>query len=193
MNKKLSIHDFAFRGLLAEESLDRAGRKRSTSIDLSTQEIESILSISELDSSLVAPARQMAAVYTTIAAFENSVRTLVRSVLIEAHGENWWKEAVPSSIRKTAEKRLEDEKATRWHSQRGENPINYTMLGNLAKIIEQNWDLFEPFVRSVEWVKGIFVSIEKSRNVIMHSGMLDREDVERIGILIRDWIKQVGA
>jgi len=27
----------------------------------------------------------------------------------------------------------------------------------------------------------------------MHSGSLDRPDVERIGIFIRDWVKQVGA
>jgi len=27
----------------------------------------------------------------------------------------------------------------------------------------------------------------------MHSGTLDAEDVARVGIYIRDWIKQVGA
>ncbi len=36
-------------------------------------------------------------------------------------------------------------------------------------------------------------TIERSRNVIMHSGNLQGPDVERVGILIRDWIKQVGA
>jgi hypothetical protein len=35
--------------------------------------------------------------------------------------------------------------------------------------------------------------LERSRNVIMHSGDLDQQDVERIGIHIRDWVKQVGA
>jgi hypothetical protein len=45
----------------------------------------------------------------------------------------------------------------------------------------------------VEWATSIFASIERSRNVIMHSGVLDIEDVERLGINIRDWIKQVGS
>lgn len=28
---------------------------------------------------------------------------------------------------------------------------------------------------------------------IMHSGILDNEDIERIGSCIRDWVKQMGA
>ena len=39
--------------------------------------------------------------------------------------------------------------------------------------------------------KEIFTTLEKSRNVIMHSGELGERDIERIGI--RDWISQVGA
>ena len=41
--------------------------------------------------------------------------------------------------------------------------------------------------------KEIFTTLEKSRNVIMHSGELGERDIERIGINIRDWISQVGA
>jgi hypothetical protein len=46
---------------------------------------------------------------------------------------------------------------------------------------------------SVEWVKAVFEAIERSRNVIMHSGTLGREDIERVGMNIRDWVRQVGA
>lgn len=46
---------------------------------------------------------------------------------------------------------------------------------------------------SLEWAKQIFTTLEKSRNVIMHSGELGERDIERIGINIRDWISQVGA
>lgn len=41
--------------------------------------------------------------------------------------------------------------------------------------------------------KGDISTIERSRNVIMHSGELSARDVERIGINIRDWISQVGV
>jgi len=32
----------------------------------------------------------------------------------------------------------------------------------------------------------------ESRNIVMHGGVLAKEDVERIGVNIRDWIRQAG-
>lgn len=71
--------------------------------------------------------------------------------------------------------------------------INYVDFGDLANIISQNYKMFEVHVVSLEWVKQIFNTLERSRNVIMHSGELGERDIERIGINIRDWISQVGA
>lgn len=45
---------------------------------------------------------------------------------------------------------------------------------------------------SIDWARQIIQTIERSRNVIMHSGELGRKDIERIGTNIRDWISQVG-
>jgi hypothetical protein len=135
----------------------------------------------------------MSIVYIAIAAFENSARALVTGAMLEGKGENWWDEAVSSKIRKRAEGRQEEDERHRFHSQRGSDPINYTDLTDLLNIINANWELFEPFLPSPEWAKSIFEAIERSRNVIMHSGTLGREDVARVGIHIRDWITQVGA
>ena len=134
----------------------------------------------------------MSIVYIAVAAFENGVRDLVSGVMLENEGENWWSK-VPKGIRETAEKRMQEEKQVRWHTQRGLEPINYTTLGNLTAIMRNNWTNFEPHIHSLEWATNVFDAIERSRNVIMHSGNLGREDVERLGIYIRDWIKQVGA
>jgi len=38
----------------------------------------------------------------------------------------------------------------------------------------------------------LLCALETSRNIIMHGGILELEDVERIGMNIRDWIKQAG-
>lgn len=134
----------------------------------------------------------MATVYTAIAAFENSVREFVVKVLLEHKGENWWEECVSEAIRKKAESRKKEEDKIRWHTPRGDSMINYTEFGDLASIMSQNHDLFEVHIVSVEWARQIFQTIERSRNVIMHSGELGRRDVERIGTNIRDWINQVG-
>ena len=81
----------------------------------------------------------------------------------------------------------------RWHTQRGDDPINYTEFGDLASIIGQNWGHFENHLDSLDWVRQMISTIERSRNVIMHSGELGLQDIERVGTAIRDWIRQVGA
>jgi hypothetical protein len=91
------------------------------------------------------------------------------------------------------EVRQADEEKHRFHTQRGDSPNNYTDLPDLLNLIRANWAHFEAFFPSPEWVKSIFDAIERSRNVIMHSGTLEAADIERVGINIRDWIKQVGA
>lgn len=188
-----SVYSFVFRGLLAEDALDASGRLNHTSSNkLADEEIVSRLSIELLDKDVVARALRMAAVYTAIASFENSVRRLVSSVLLEQVGADWWQTSVPNKVRERAESRQAEEIKIRWHTPRGDEPLNYTEFGDLIAIINQNWDKFEPFIRSLEWARQLTGTIERSRNVIMHSGELELEDIERIGGLIRDWVKQVG-
>ena len=66
------------------------------------------------------------------------------------------------------------------------------MLPNLASIIENNFVHFEPYLHNVAWVKSVFEVVERSRNVIMHSGSLSERDMARLGSLIRDWNSQVA-
>lgn len=146
-----------------------------------------------LDDECVESAKVMATVYTAIAAFENMVRQFVVKILMENKGENWWTECVSDKIRKSADSRKAEEDKIKWHTHRGTSMINYVDFADLANIMGQNYDLFEVHIVSLEWAKQIFTTLEKSRNVIMHSGELGERDIERIGINIRDWISQVGA
>ena len=187
------MYDFAFRGLLTEEALDRAGRIPTHIPGMREPGLVATLSLDLLDATFVGAAQRMAVVYTAVAAFENSARKLIQAVLLEEAGDDWWDKSVSERIRRKAETRRDEEEATKWHAQRGTDLINYTELGDLGNIMQNNADAFEPYVRSVDWAKAIFRVIERSRNVIMHSGTLDDEDVARVGINIRDWIKQVGA
>jgi hypothetical protein len=188
-----SVYEFVYRGQLAEEALDAAGRRRHHPSGLLDADVAAKLSLDLLDDSFVIPARRMATVYTAIAAFENTVRDLVSRTLLEEKGENWWDDCVSSNIRSRAERRQADEEKHRFHTQRGDAPINYTELHDLLNIVRANWTAFEAFVSTPEWAGSIFDAVERSRNVIMHSGTLDAADIDRVGINIRDWIKQVGA
>ena len=188
------IYAFVFKGLLTEEALDKTGRLQRFGLSAHLdEEVAARLPIDAFDDDLVSRAQRMAVVYVAITAFENSVREFVSKVLIEKVGADWWTKAVSDKIREKAETRRKDEEKVRWHTPRGDEPINYTEFGDLSALVGQNWTLFEDYVQSQDWMRQIISTVERSRNVIMHSGELGLRDVERIGTAIRDWVRQIGA
>ena len=188
------LYSFIMRGELAKVSLSSTeALSRHHSSDFIVQDYIKSLSLDLLDDEYVNAAKLMATVYTAIAAFENTVREFVVKILIENKGENWWEDFVSERIRNKAESRKAEEDKIRWHTQRGDSLINYTEFGDLASIMNNNFELFSDHIVSIEWARNIISTIERSRNVIMHSGELSPRDIERIGINIRDWISQVGV
>jgi len=187
------LYDFVFRGFLTKEALDQVSRRNRGPDEGLDEKIAARLPLESLDESTVAAGRRMAAVYVAVAAFENSARQLISKVLLEKVGANWWETSVAGNVRKKVEGRQTEEAKFKWHKARGGDPIDYTDFGDLGNIVGQNWAHFEALIPSLEWVKSLFDVVERSRNVIMHSGTLELEDIERVGINIRDWIKQVGV
>lgn len=189
------LYSFVFKGLLTEEALDTAGRKQKGDFSQAWEmEISKRLGITLIDEELVVKSRKMAIVYTAICAFENSVREFVAKKLLEEKGENWWKLCVKNEIQDKANGRKQSEKDVRWLTPRGDSMIYYTEFGDLISIMTKpdNWKFFEIHIGSIEWAKQIISTLEKSRNIIMHSGELAPTDIERVGMYIRDWIRQVG-
>lgn len=190
-----ALYSFVFRGLLTEEALDKAGRRRRSMFsDVWESEVARRLGIELLDEELVMKARKMAVVYTAICAFENSVRDFISKKLLEEKGENWWDLCVKAEIRQKADSRKQAEKDVRWLTQRGDSMIHYTEFGDLISIMAkpENWAFFEVHIGNIDWAKQIITTLEKSRNIIMHSGELEPKDIERVGTYIRDWVRQVG-
>ena len=111
--------------------------------------------------------------------------------MLEANGSDWWSK-VPDRIQKTVKSRMEEDAKFRWHGARGTAEINYCDFGDLSSIVVTNWAVFEDVVANLEWAKGLLGTLEKSRNIVMHGGVLAKEDTERIGMNIRDWIRQTG-
>ena len=180
------LYAFVMRGELTKVALEKTEvLSKHSSSDLLAQEYVKSLSLDLLDDECVNSAKIMATVYTAIAAFENMVRRFVVKILLEHRGEDWWEQSVSEKIRKSAENRKNDEEKIKWHTQRGLSMINYVDFGDLASIMSQNYELFEVHIVSIEWARQIFSTLERSRNVIMHSGELGKRDIERIGTNIR--------
>ncbi len=189
---KTVLYDFVYRGVLTEESLDKAGRKNKPGFsERSAEEIRKALSFDLMDRERLSQAQRMATIYTGIHAFENSVRHFVATGMADEHKEDWWSK-VPDKIQKRVKIRMEEEVKFRWHGARGGAEIEYCDFGDLSSIIVTNWSVFEAVLSDMEWAKATLSVLERSRNIVMHGGVLARQDIERIGINIRDWIRQAG-
>ena len=192
----MDFYSFVFRGLLAEEALDKSGRsKYFEEENFFSEELAKKLHFDEIDEKYVTQSKKMITVFATITAFENASREFIYNVLYDKYKANWWKNGVQKGIRDKAEKRKEYETKVKWHINRGDAMLSYIDFGDIPKIITSidNWELFEPYFESQEWIKMIFDNIEKSRNVIMHSGVLDDIDITRVGVNVRDWLHQINA
>jgi len=190
--KDLDLYSFVYRGVLTEEALDRAGRRRRSHFGSEeARSTQKSLSYEFLEADLLAEGQRMSVVYAAIHAFENAVRQMVTKAIAETHGEGWW-EKVPERIRKTSKTRMEEDAKFRWHGARGATDINYCDFSDLSSIIVTNWSVFDDLLGNMEWAKATLNTLEKSRNIVMHGGSLAKEDVERIGMNIRDWIRQAG-
>lgn len=186
------LYTFVYRGLLTDESLDKAGRKcRANLLPRDVDRIRDALSFELLDSERMARAERMALIYTAIHAFENTVRDYVSNAMAEEFQEDWWSK-VPAKVQTKVKTRVDDEAKFRWHGARGGAEIEYCDFGDLSSIIVVNWTVFEALLVDLEWVKSTLSVLERSRNIVMHGGVLARQDIERIGINIRDWLRQAG-
>ncbi len=186
------LYTFVYRGVLADANLDKTGRKRRLHFGPEdANQLRQALSYDMLDKERLADAQRMSIVYTAVHTFENMIRELVSKAMAEAHGEGWWSK-VPEKIQKKVTSRMEEDAKFRWHGARGASEITYCDFGDLSSIIVTNWQEFENVLSNMEWVKAVLNALEKSRNIVMHGGILAKEDVERIGMNIRDWIRQSG-
>lgn len=187
-----SIYSFVYRGLLTRTAV---ATSLGSEIDRADRVAEMVrrLPFELMDDDILNRAKEMAVIFTAICAFETSAREFIRRRLLEEIGDDWWEKCVPEKRRAKAESRRDEEDKIRWHAKRGESLIEYTEIEDLAAIITTQQEVFMPFIGSVDWSKNIFKTVEHSRNIIMHSGTLEPEDIERLAIAIRDWLNQVGG
>jgi hypothetical protein len=187
-----NIYSFVYRGLLTEEALDKVGRHRRKHFgNEEARELQKSLCYDLIEPDCLSDAQRMSIVYTAIHAFENMVRHLVVKAMQDHHGANWWQN-VPKKIRDKVKSRMEEDVKFKWHGARGASEINYCDFSDLSSIIVTNWIAFEDVLSNMEWAKAVLSTLEKSRNITMHGGLLAKEDVERIGMNIRDWTRQAG-
>jgi hypothetical protein len=157
---------------------------------------ETKINCPNVPTSILKDAKKMSEVYPYFYVFENSVRYFIIDTLESKYGKDWWALKVSSKSRGKATDRQNKEGRNRWHGKRGEHPIFYVDIDDLQKIITSNFEDFKnqlPAVdRPVEWLTNRIEEVEQSRNIIAHNNPLSDDDITRVRIYFKDWIKQIA-
>ncbi len=137
-------------------------------------------------------AYKMGQVYVALYCLENSVRNLIRKVLIEKLGKHWWDKAASEPMKRKLLERKSREAKNKWMTSRGADELNYMDWGDLISLIRKFQKEFEPFLGSTKFAELRLEELENLRNTIAHNGILPDDEITRIELYFKDWCKQVS-
>jgi len=145
-----------------------------------------------LSSAAIENAYKMGQVYVAIHCLENSVRNLIRIVLKEIFGEQWWDKAASNPMKRELAKRKSREGKNKWLTSRGADELNYIDWKDLLTLIRKFPKEFEAFIGSTKFAELRLEELENLRNTIAHNGILPDDEIARVELYFKDWCKQVS-
>lgn len=189
---KASLSDFMFRGLLSTHAIrdmQALGQLREPIGEAQSQrDIDLLAPVSE---AVRSGSLFMQRSYRLLFVLENIVREFIREVLEEIDKEEWFDKRASREMKKKIADRKAAESRNNWHTGRNAHPIYYLDFGDLALLIQNHWDAFKGLIPDQSWVVSRLNDAERSRNVIAHTNLLSDEEVVRLEMHVRDWVRQV--
>jgi len=188
-----AIKEFVFKGILANHAIrdmQSSGiLRRSNSSEIEKKQSDLFASIQETvrNGSL-----EMQYAYRVLFVLENIVREFIDSRLSEEFGSDWFETKATAGMKDNYSKRKATEEKNLWHTGRNKHPVFYIDFGDLSKLITNNWPSFVDLLPNQPWVQSRLEEVERSRNVIAHTNVLAAEEVDRLEMYLRDWIRQIG-
>jgi hypothetical protein len=184
-----AIKLFGITSQLIEHDLDRVEREHA--IDLrrdhrSTANVDEVY-YPQIESAIRAEAASMAPHYEMFYSLETTIRRLVRDQLQEAR-DDWWKQRVPESLQKEAEKRQKREIES-GVTPRSDEPIDFLTFGELGEVIKTNWDVFGAVFSNVKAVEKVMATLNTVRAPIAHCSPLAPDEVVRLRLAVQDWFR----
>lgn len=189
---KANLSDFMFRGLLTKHAIrdmQAVGQLREPIGD--AQERGDIDLMAPVSESIRSGSLYMQRCYRLLFVLENVVREFVREVLEELDQEQWFENRASLAMKKKVEDRKTTEAKNQWHTGRNAHPIYYLDFGDLALLIQSHWNDFKDLLPTQSWAVSRLQDAERSRNVIAHTNVLSDEEVIRLEMHVRDWVRQV--
>ncbi|MGB3469774.1 MAG: Swt1 family HEPN domain-containing protein [Erythrobacter sp.] len=144
----------------------------------------------QFEAELRQEASRMSEFYEVFYCLENSIRKLVKGIMIEAEGADWWlsERVDETKIRNEARKRHEKELKS-GITPRSDQMIDYTTFGELSQLITDNWDIFDPVFSSKTAVSNITNQLNLLRGPIAHCNPTDGLEQDRLNLAVRSWFK----
>ncbi|MGX1500965.1 CRISPR/Cas system CSM-associated protein Csm2 small subunit [Labrenzia sp. MBR-25] len=144
----------------------------------------------QFESDLRRQAAQMSEFYEVFYCLENSIRKLVKEIMIDAEGANWWDSirVDENKIRGPAKNRRKKE-VDSGISPRSDDLIDYTTFGELSQLITDNWDIFDTVFSSKTAVSNVTNQLNLLRGPIAHCNPIDELEQERLNLAVRSWFK----
>jgi hypothetical protein len=142
----------------------------------------------QADPSIRTDAARMGDFYRMFYTLENDIRQFIDLTFKDGHGDGWWEACVPASI-KDSVKGIKEREENEGIPPRSSRSLDYTTFGELAEIIQSNWNTFSGvFVNaSKNRVIRVLKRLNMARGPIAHSGMIPEEESVRLKLTIRDW------
>ena len=186
------IRAFGMSGLQLVNDLHQIEERTATDLGVLPKSAKSreLSEYEQFESDLRQEAARMSEFYEVFYCLENSIRKLVKSILIDAEGADWWRSDRVDEvrIRKEVEKRHEKE-VNSGNTPRSEEMIDYTTFGELSQLITDNWDVFDPVFSSKTAVSNITNHLNLLRGPIAHCNPTDELEQDRLNLAVRSWFK----
>jgi len=188
MNNMSKLKLFAMKNLLLETELAKIEKSGIEIGHLRTIKKDEVVDTDLFESDIRTQAKKMADFYVLYYSVENTIRRLISERLNEKFGANWWEEKVPDGVKTEVRGRQEKEKDS-VISLRSEDPLYYTTFGELIDIFNANWNDFSDTIRSRKAMQQVLTQFNLLRNVIAHSCELNEDEIKRLELLVKDWLR----
>jgi hypothetical protein len=134
----------------------------------------------------------MSRYYSIFYCIEREAREIVRDRLSEKFGVDWWIQRVTEGIRNEVASRMKREIES-GIALRSTEPIDFTTFGELASIIDSNWDEFTDTFKNKKATNRALSQLNLLRGPIAHNSLFVESEGQRFNIAIEDWLRlQVG-
>lgn len=187
------IRLFALNNLAIEAAVQRVEQEQG--IDLGHRPVEAggidETYYPQFEEKIRREAGNMAAHYRVFYCLENSIRSLITSIMLERHGAEWWDKA-PQSVRENVN-RIRLKEIEHGVAARSDEPLDYTSFGELGEIIKQNWNDFTDVFQNRKALERVIATLNVLRGPIAHCKPLAEDEVVRLHLSVRDWFRSMGS